>query len=449
MANNPFRAAYDLLVDELEHILNSKEIVPELSNQNVVLPLLRAIKICEFLEDKLEIPQNQRKSLGFLKTISNYYAISNLHVDSYYYIDETTLMDDIKYLQVFSTNTLHKDYKDLTPRSGAGQSVNQSKNVHNAHFDRSTNNNGSTPSTTEPATRGNNNQNGDDGHYDYTRQENPYGGGPFGGMNSFFGGLFGYNYNPGAGDMGTTPEDQAAAMAASNRLNSEIFSGKIYVYRNKPKIIPIAKILVGIFCILLICVVIVQVALNQTVVELPVPSASPLYEYLAHYYLNLASLYAQLGVNSVSVGYLMSSAEAASWIFAILFIVMFGWEAWIQLRPSKNINEKYKMHIGYLLFVSIMVLIFFIANFASATIPKFMFGDWPAWHATYASYDGGTYLATVTGLYAFSIIYIILLCLCIVLAIIAWIFKPKQDFQRLNEIYNRYFQEARNQFVGI
>ena len=77
MANNPFRAAYDLLVDELEHILNSKEIVPELSNQNVVLPLLRAIKICEFLEDKLEIPQNQRKSLGFLKTISNYYAISN------------------------------------------------------------------------------------------------------------------------------------------------------------------------------------------------------------------------------------------------------------------------------------------------------------------------------------------------------------------------------------
>ena len=125
MANNPFRAAYDLLVNELEHILNSKEIVPELSNQNVVLPLLRAIKICEFLEDKLEIPQNQRKSLGFLKTISNYYAISNLHVDSYYYIDETTLMDDIKYLQVFSTNTLHKDYKDLTPRSGAGQSVNQ------------------------------------------------------------------------------------------------------------------------------------------------------------------------------------------------------------------------------------------------------------------------------------------------------------------------------------
>ena len=73
MANNPFRAAYDLLVDELEHILNSKEIVPELSNQNVVLPLLRAVKICEFLEDKLEIPQNQRKSLAVLKFIISFF----------------------------------------------------------------------------------------------------------------------------------------------------------------------------------------------------------------------------------------------------------------------------------------------------------------------------------------------------------------------------------------
>ena len=215
-----------------------------------------------------------------------------------------------KYLQVFSTNTLHKDYKDLTPRSGADQNVNQSKNVHTAYFDRSAKGDNKSSSTTEPATR--NNSTTDDSHYDYTRQENPYGGGPFGGMNNFFSGLFGYNFNPGAGDMGNSPEDQAAAIAASNRLNSEIFSGKIYIFRNKPKIIPIAKILVGIFCILLICVVIIQVALNQTVVELPVPSGSALYEYLAHYYLNLANVYAQLGVNNVSVGYLMSSAEAAS-----------------------------------------------------------------------------------------------------------------------------------------
>lgn len=448
MANNPFRAAYDLLVDELEHILNSKEIVPELSNQNVVLPLLRAVKICEFLEDKLEIPQNQRKSLGFLKTISNYYAISNLHVDSYYYIDETTLMDDIKYLQVFSTNTLHKDYKDLTPRSGAGQSVNQSKNVHTAHFDRSAkSSNNSGANTTEPAIRdanANNHSNPDDGNYDYTHQENPYGNGPFGGMSSFFGGLFGYNYN--AGDMGGSPEDQAAAMAASNRLNSEIFSGKIYIYRTKPKIIPIGKIIVGILCLLLICVVIIQVALNQTVVNLPIPINSALYNYLLPIYSNAIGFDPTA---TYAVGTLMSSAEAADWFFAIFFILMFGWEAWIQLRPSRNINDKYKMHIGYLLFVSIMVLIFFIANFASATIPKFMFAYWGAWHATYAAYAGGRYLGVVTSLYAFTIIYVILLCLCIAIAIIAWIFKPKQDFQRLNDIYNRYFQEARSQFGGM
>ena len=439
MANNPFRAAYDLLVDELEHILNSKEIVPELSNQNVVLPLLRAIKICEFLEDKLEIPQNQRKSLGFLKTISNYYAISNLHVDSYYYIDETTLMDDIKYLQVFSSNTLHKDYKDLTPRSGAGQTVNQSKNVHTAHFDRSAKNNDSSASTTEPAVRGSNsNSSSSDGNYDYTRQENPYGNGPFGGMSNFFGGLFGYNYN--AGDMGGSPEDQAAAMAASNRLNSEIFSGKIYIYKSKPKIIPIGKIIVGILCLLLICVVIIQVALSQSVAELKLDPGTALYNYLNQIYLN------SLPVTGVLVENVMSSAEAASWFFAIFFILMFGWEAWIQLRPARNINDKYKMHIGYLLFVSIMVLIFFITNFTSPTIPRFMFANWGAWYATF---HGTASYGIVTSLYAFTIIYVILLCLCIAIAIIAWIFKPKQDFQRLNDIYNRYFQEARSQFGGM
>ena len=447
MANNPFRAAYDLLVDELEHILNSKEIVPELSNQNVVLPLLRAIKICEFLEDKLEVPQNQRKSLGFLKTISNYYAISNLHVDSYYYIDETTLMDDIKYLQVFSTNTLHKDYKDLTPRQGAGQSVNQSKNVHTAHFDRSAkNSNSSNPSTTEPAIRGANNTNNtqptDDGNYDYTHQENPYGNGPFGGMSNFFGGLFGYNYN--AGDMGGgSPEDQAAAMAASNRLNSEIFSGKIYIYRTKPKIIPIGKIILGILCLLLICVVIIQVALSQSVIYMRVDTGTALYNYLNQISDGYVGAYYQNGFN---VGTIMSSAEAASWFFAIFFILMFGWEAWIQLRPSRNINDKYKMHIGYLLFVSIMVLIFFITNFSSATIPKFMFANWNAWVQTFHATSS---FGIVAALYAFTIIYVILLCTCIAIAIIAWIFKPKQDFQRLNDIYNRYFQEARSQFGGM
>ncbi|MBR4486880.1 hypothetical protein IKS57_06150, partial [bacterium] len=147
MSQDTFKDDYKLLVDELTHILNSEEIVKELQNQNVVIELLKSVKICEFLEDKLDILQSERKSLGFLKIISQYYAISNLHVDSYYYIDETTLSDDVNYLKVFSKNILHKDYQDLTPRNSTNtNSSNQSNNTHKATFDRTNNNNSSSAS---------------------------------------------------------------------------------------------------------------------------------------------------------------------------------------------------------------------------------------------------------------------------------------------------------------
>ena len=277
MSQDSFKEEYNLLVDELTHILNSEEIVNEFQNQNVVIELLKSIKICEFLEDKLEISQSERKSLGFLKIISQDYAISNLHVDSYYYIDETTLSDDVNYLKVFSKNILHKDYQDLTPRNSTNSnSSNQANNTHKATFERSDN---SSSNTNENNFHGDPNEIEDD-NYDYINQNNNQrNNNPFG-NNNFFNSFFGYGYNANSLGVGASPEDQMAAAAANQRLNKEILSGKLYVYKTKPKIIPILKFITGFFSILIIIVIIAQIALKQSISNLIIPMNSPLYNLL-------------------------------------------------------------------------------------------------------------------------------------------------------------------------
>ena len=74
-----------------------------------------------------------------------------------------------------------------------------------------------------------------------------------------------------------------------------------------------------------------------------------------------------------------------------------------------------------------------------------MFRIWEAWHQTYLAYDGGKYLSLVTAVYAFAIIYIVLLCSFIVLGLSGWLLKPKQDFDYLNKVYQTYFDQARRQ----
>ncbi|MBO6023166.1 hypothetical protein J6P51_04365 [bacterium] len=311
MSKDSFKEEYNLLVDELTHILNSQEIVNELQNQNVVIELLKSIKICEFLEDKLDILQSERKSLSFLKILAQYYAISNVHVDSYYYIDETTLSDDVNYLKVFSKNILHKDYKDLTPRNtNTSESFKQSNNAHRATFDRNTNN---TSFNDKNDNIHKNSEEIDSENYDYINQNNNSSNNNqlFG---NFFNNFFGYGYNANSLGVGASPEDQMAAAAANQRLNKEILSGKLYIYKTKPKIIPILKFITGIFSIFIIVVIIAQIALNQSISSLLIPQDSPLYNYLGLNSVNSNLLqYLGLSPNNVHVGNIMYSGLVSSW----------------------------------------------------------------------------------------------------------------------------------------
>lgn len=443
MSKDSFKEEYNLLVDELTHILNSQEIVNELQNQNVVIELLKSIKICEFLEDKLDILQSERKSLSFLKILAQYYAISNVHVDSYYYIDETTLSDDVNYLKVFSKNILHKDYKDLTPRNtNTSESFKQSNNAHKATFDRNTNN---TSFNDKNDNIHKNSEEIDSENYDYINQNNNSSNNNqlFG---NFFNNFFGYGYNANSLGVGASPEDQMAAAAANQRLNKEILSGKLYIYKTKPKIIPILKFITGIFSIFIIVVIIAQIALNQSISSLLIPQDSPLYNYLGLNSVNSNLLqYLGLSPNNVHVGNIMYSGLVSSWFWAIFLIIVFAYQMYIQLKPAKNENDKYFMRIGWLLFETFFILIYFISDFTSFSIQRVMFGSWEAWHQTYLAYDGGKYLSLVTAVYAFAIIYVVLLCSFIVLGLSGWLLKPKQDFDYLNKVYQTYFDQARRQ----
>ena len=443
MSQDSFKEEYNLLVDELTHILNSEEIVNQFQNQNVVIELLKSIKICEFLEDKLEISQSERKSLGFLKIISQYYAISNLHVDSYYYIDETTLSDDVNYLKVFSKNILHKDYQDLTPRNSTNSdSSNQANNTHKATFERSDN---SSSNTNENNFHGDPNEIEDD-NYDYINQNNNQrNNNPFG-NNNFFNSFFGYGYNANSLGVGASPEDQMAAAAANQRLNKEILSGKLYVYKTKPKIIPILKFITGFFSILIIIVIIAQIALKQSISNLIIPMNSPLYNLLGlNSFTQQDWNYLGLNPNSVQIGRVLYSGFVSDWFWSIFLILIFAYQVYIQLKPAANQNDKYYMRVGWLLFEAIIILISFISDFGSFSIQRVMFQDWSVWHQTYSNYNGGQYLSLVTSVYAFSIIYIVLLCSFIILGISGWLLKPKQDFEYLNKIYQTYFDQARRQ----
>ncbi len=435
MANNSFKDEYTVLVDELTHILESKEIVPELQNQNVVIQLLKSIKICEFLEDKLEISQAERKSYNFLKIISNYYAISNLHVDSYYYIDETTLNDDVHYLKVFSKNILGKDYQDLTPRTATNNFQNKnftnSNDIHKGEFDRSNN------SSNQDIT--NNNQ--IDDNYNYFNNQNPYNNG-YGGsgwfnnfMNGFGPSSYGYNQQ----DYVSSAEDQIAATAASRRLNSEIASGKIYIYSTKPKTVPILKIVAGIACLLLVIVIIVQIALNQQLSSITIPPNTPLHNYINNIY---GSKFTGQGV---PIGSVMYNGLVSGWFFSIFLILIFTYMAYYQLKPTRTMNEKYQMHVGLMLFEAIIVLIAIIFNYSFLSIQRTMFESWPMWLSTFSN---SSELPLIKTLYAFSILYIVLLCSLVLIAIVFYFVRPRINFEYLNGLFQKYFGEARQQITG-
>lgn len=434
-----FKKEYDQLIDELTHILNSNEIVPELQNESVVLQLLKSIKISEYLEDKLEIPQSQRMSFGFLKTLSQYYAISNIHVDSYYYIDETTLNDDVNYLKIFSENILKKKYTDLTPRNGSQQANNkQSDNIHSTKLEKSN------PNTENP------NTNNDSGKpYDYLNGGN----GNYSGFgNSWLGSLFGGGmYNPYSGDMGGngfgSMEDQMAYQAANARFNSEFQSGKIYVYDSKPKIIPILKIVAGILASLLVVTILISTILSTEITRVPIKEGTPLYEYLQNNYslekyLQNYNSYYGTDITTPVFGLYGSSITGGGWLFAVIFCLIFIYEAYIQLKPVVSDNYKYKMRIGLLLIEVIIILVFYIFTFSAPTIPHFFFQNW---HAFVETYKGTSYMPLMTAAFAFTIIYVVLLCLLVLIPLIAWIFKPKFDVDFVRNTIQQYYNEARDQ----
>lgn len=438
MSKEMFKKEYDVLVDELTYILNSEEIVPELQNQNVVIQLLKSVKICEFLEDKLEVSQEERKSSDFLRIISNYYAINNIHIDSYYFIDETTLNDDVNYLKIFSKNILKSDYKYLTPRNTTSSSSNSAK---------------STTSTNKNIKLEKDNSN-DDVHANDSRNEKydyinntPESNLMMGSGSNFFNNLFGYGSYGLNGGMGNSVEDQMAYQAANARFSYEVSSGRIFIYNSKPKAIPIIKMITGIFVILLVVVLFISAILNSSIQSIDIPRNSELYTYLNSGN-SLSKWMDTLGMTSISIGNIMSSATGGGWLFTIILCLLFLWEAYIQLKPTNNDNYKYRMRIGFLLLDVIFVLIFFIYSFNSSTVANYMFNNWNAFYDTYLNYDSGHYLPIMTAVYAFTIMYVTLLCILILLPLIAWIFQPKLDSEYVNTTLQNYISEARDQISG-
>lgn len=390
---------YDKLYSNLRIIFNSKEILMQLSDENFKDLILNQVSILNFLEKEIpasyllknknkdnnsEINLTAQDFLDKLNTIlSSNKTFLNLNFKS-----ESEIEDEINYLTVYIKNTFKKDLSE---------------------FKKTTVN----PTETAKAEFAQNYSNAPRNNFGFM-------GGP-----SFSYGGDGRNF-----------QDQFYVQMAQQRLQQDIAKGVFYIYKSKPKIIPILKRILGFSAILYGIFTILVLILSSI-------SSGSL--FVSRSFL-IGLGYKQFPNDNSE--YVFSSVQNSVFMYSIfmeIFVVLIAFYFAYQMiyAAHKNENVKYSFGWGYIIFF-VLYIIFFISNIATSfpqsyTYISYFYGEGYSLNSNNVTlidcYAAAVYIQTA----AYSLLGIML-----IIAAIAAGISPKRDLERIDLKIQEYISEMKS-----
>lgn len=381
------------------------------SNDALSDVFLDQISIVKFLETKLSdfncieehLKERQKKSnkkndsdslidLDKLNKAEKYleefkkikFGISNFKEENFKNIDE--IKDAINYLNVFMKNTFKKDIDEFLVAIPVQDKSNESE---------------ATKKETASAERVSANSN-----FDNNTSSNF-----FGGQNQSF-----------AQMNSESMKENYLYSIASQRLNQDIINGTFYKFKTKPQAILIIKKIIGI-CFALIALIGLGIIISS---------------WLAN-----DLMYQNKNFNEGESYPILAQSNLFNTIFGIFYICVYGYLGFLMFKPEKNENKKYDFPKMILIFLTI-IIIMQLFSLIQYTVSLFTIIDEIE---NTPGHFGNTNFSINSGkayLYL-SIIQDSLYVVIIIMIVLAYVYAPKIDVDRINMKIKEYMDQMRGQ----
>lgn len=410
---------YDKLYGNLEIVFGSKEILMQLSDENFKDLILNQISILNFLEKELPTSvllkknknekeiEDRMDAKAFLDKLNTILSSSKdfLNLD---FTKESDIEDEVNYLSVYIKNTFKKNLSDFK------KNINETPESVKAEFTNSTPNNTSANSANNPV---------------YNNIP-PMGNG---GMGSPMGGPgFGpFPFGNGAVGDPNYFQEQMLFQLANEKLRQDINTGNFYMYKTKPKVVPILKKIMGILCVAYILLTLIAVIMSSI--------------SSGHLSLSASFLY-NMGLNTNGSSLTLSQLSNiyySSIFIQIVAIFLAIYFSYIMLARAKNENAKYTFMWQQMIYLFILIFFLIIDNITSfpqsfVFISYFHGADGSSINAGNESwigqYESSVYIQTA----AYCI-----LGLLIFIGIATLILAPKVDKERMTLKVQEYISEMK------
>lgn len=286
-----------MIDDNLNKIFSNSQLVNSLNSVSFCDLVLKQISILKFVEEK-ENKGSKNKSDKWLDKL-NKLNNSTLTLSNLNYHSNEAALDDVNYIKVYIQNVFKLDLDNL--EKGDENDVEQvTATPYNAAA-------GATVGA---------------GAASETSSSNP-------------------SFNPFASPYGSQGSmEQYIYFAANTRFTQEVMSNKFYVYKTKPKAVPIVKIIMGIILLILSLMIVAKIVLSAIVGNFPITVDSGEQREFAFANYNLAS--------------------------DILFILAALWLAYTYLKKQNNDNYKYYIdwkRSSFLMVLFVFFVIYYLINY--------------------------------------------------------------------------------------
>lgn len=237
---------------------------------------------------------------------------------------------------------------------------------------------------------------------DSSRQTSPMNSNFFGGMNMPMDGIFNQEMF----------QDQWYRKMAYDKYCSEVISGEFYEYKTKPLSVIIFKYLIAALILLFIVSIVVKIVFQILVSTIGV-------------------LGAESKITSVSIFSFFSTFPD------IIMILLMGFIFYRLIKPTKNDNIKYFFHWKSLILIFSIILISLTIN-----IPDVL-----KWYSNREKWEISENNEKIKNMYSYlamSFVYYGEFVFIVILIIVASVFNPKKDVDRINKKLESLYNEIKS-----
>lgn len=348
--------------DNLTKIFSNSILVNSLNNVSFCDLVVKQISILKFAEEKETKSTKSKEWLDKLNKLNN----STLTLSNVNYYSNQEALDEANYIKVYIQNVFKLDLDNLD------KAPEQTAEQVNATPYNASNNANPNPNPNAQA---------------------------FGGM----------GFNP-YGPQGSM--EQYIAFAANTRFTQEMMQNKFYIYKTKPKAIPIIKVIMGMMILLLTLMIVAKIVLSSIVGDFNI-----------------------IGTDQKEWTFAFANYNLTS---DILFILAGAWLSYTYFKKPINENEKFYIDWKRSSFLMILFIFFVIYYLISYVQLLGIQSNWVVSNDTTKTLIYATIYLTFAGvgLFFLYIIFYIIAVSCV---------NPKVDRERCAMRLQQIYEEIKNE----